>query len=354
VLTFTPFGVVAVLLYLIIAISIGIKKKTPATRQVLYFVFFVYLLAVAKITLFPIPLHHYGVNAPANNLIPFHTIRAVIAGKSLSYDLYNLGGNILLFVPFGFLLPLISGRQNRFLRVVLLGFCMTLVLESGKFIISSILGFTYRDFDVDDLILNTFGAIVGFGILRFALLFWHSQHWKSPRMWRIGSPILVLIILGGVWGYEYESHATPTKSQESYDSNVLPLETIPFSKGVVLITTTDPRASKESGYVAWYLEKTKLWGWRLEVKSYDLLNSRNGSMEASFASMTVNGKTFAWGAIKKPDVQEIVYRQNGKTYKSHIGQKEFWDTSLPFNQTAFDHSDWTVKLKNGSIVPLFE
>jgi glycopeptide antibiotics resistance protein len=176
-LKFTPVGLAATVLYLIFAVVIGVRKRPSVQRQVLSFVFFVYVLAVISVTLFPLPIqkrliedattYHWGWGT--NNLIPLKTILNLILRDPFPMDaVRNIGGNIVLFIPFGFLVPLVRRKDTRFGKAIAFGFCASLVVEMSQLIISSIIGFTYRAFDVDDLILNTIGVAVGY--LLFSML----------------------------------------------------------------------------------------------------------------------------------------------------------------------------------------
>ncbi|EPZ42553.1 VanZ family protein [Alicyclobacillus acidoterrestris] len=339
-MTITPFAIVATVLYLILAIELGVKKKVSIRRQVLSLLFFAYLLVVVDITLFPIPYAHHGGNLQENNLIPFKTIMGILKLGSLSNALSNIGGNVFLFAPFGFLMPLLFRKQNSYTRVLLFGFLGTLCVESSQFIISAILGFTYRSFDVDDLICNTVGALFGYAILRG-----YNFLLRQKGIWVKLSPILAVVVLGGIFGYEYTSHSTPERAQESMDSNVLPLVTVPFSKGVVLITQTDPKSTKEAGYEAWYFEKTSLFGWRLKATSIDALNH-------SVNSLIANEQTFIWGITGNSNAKEVVYRTKGEFYKSSVNTQGFWNIALPFPQNISSSGSLSLVLHDGRTVTL--
>ena len=97
------------------------------------------------------------------NLMPLKTIRdywsVVFYGTNENYFNHcfiNLAGNVLLFVPAGWLLPKIFNKQRNFFRffITCLG-CIFLVEIAQLF---SLLG----SFDVDDIILNLSGMILGF------------------------------------------------------------------------------------------------------------------------------------------------------------------------------------------------
>lgn len=68
--------------------------------------------------------------------------------------------NILLYIPMGFLLPQVI-HKLRFGRVVLMGFLASLLTETVQLV------FHLGWFDVDDLINNTLGTLMGF--ILFAL-----------------------------------------------------------------------------------------------------------------------------------------------------------------------------------------
>lgn len=65
--------------------------------------------------------------------------------------------NIFLFVPFGFLLPLIWREYRNIGKVMLAGGMLSLAIEASQL-------FNRRTTDVDDLLMNTFGAVWGFFI----------------------------------------------------------------------------------------------------------------------------------------------------------------------------------------------
>ncbi|USB33939.1 VanZ family protein [Paenibacillus sp. YPG26] len=92
------------------------------------------------------------------NFIPFHEIM-LYWEKASFHALVNFMGNIVIFIPFGMLLPLVFRRMsNPLSRVLLLSFTFSLGLETAQLILA------IGTFDVDDLILNTFGGVLGYGV----------------------------------------------------------------------------------------------------------------------------------------------------------------------------------------------
>lgn len=96
------------------------------------------------------------------NLAPFATIdRALELGpRSLSFRL--LIANIAAFVPLGILLPLVIRTRWSAAVVVIGAFGLSAAIELGQLAISLALGFAYRSTDVDDVILNLLGAVLGY------------------------------------------------------------------------------------------------------------------------------------------------------------------------------------------------
>lgn len=74
--------------------------------------------------------------------------------------LANLLGNIIGFVPFGFMMPVISVKRRNFFTMAFLSFLLSLIIESIQLVLR------VGSFDVDDLLLNTVGGIMGYVLFR--------------------------------------------------------------------------------------------------------------------------------------------------------------------------------------------
>ncbi|XJZ27806.1 VanZ family protein [Bacillota bacterium Lsc_1132] len=104
------------------------------------------------------------------NLIPFKTITVYLIqlfnGKlSLSIVISNIIGNIILTLPIGVLLPL-NFKNITFKKVFLIAFITPLIIESIQlFLHLSKLG--TRSIDIDDVILNFLGTIMGYFIFHY-------------------------------------------------------------------------------------------------------------------------------------------------------------------------------------------
>lgn len=135
-----------------------------------------FAVALARVTLEPSAASAGLVHG---NVRPGASIRAYLDAAPAREAAEQLGGNLLLGVPFGVLLPVLLPRTRGLLRVALAtAVVMTLVeLVQGALV-------TGRAFDVDDVVLNTAGALLGYLLLgRRASRAVHPRrrHWWQRR-----------------------------------------------------------------------------------------------------------------------------------------------------------------------------
>ncbi len=93
------------------------------------------------------------------NFDPFTEIKRFSHMLNSGYSLkalLNLFGNIIAFIPFGIFLPVLSNNRIKFVNTVILTYIFSIVIETVQ------LYFQLGVFDVDDLILNTCGGLIGY------------------------------------------------------------------------------------------------------------------------------------------------------------------------------------------------
>lgn len=96
------------------------------------------------------------------NLEPLHTVKLYFDldnGVSFKGRLINLSGNIIVFIPFGILIPLVQARFRRVFTLTLWAVPSILLLETLQMLLR------VGSFDVDDLLLNLIGVWTGLIIL---------------------------------------------------------------------------------------------------------------------------------------------------------------------------------------------
>ncbi|MET8953956.1 VanZ family protein [Streptomyces sp. NPDC004393] len=113
--------------------------------------------ALARMTLEPSPASRALVHS---NLHPGRSLRAYLEQPAARDAVKQIGGNILLGVPFGILLPVLAPGTRGIVRVGLVTAVVMLLVELAQGALV-----TGRAFDIDDVILNTTGALLGYLLL---------------------------------------------------------------------------------------------------------------------------------------------------------------------------------------------
>lgn len=99
----------------------------------------------------------YSMHSSINyNIIPFRSMNTQITHITQWWALKNLLGNIIPFIPFGFLLPITYRKSSSAVMVLFIGLASILLIEIFQFLTR--LG----SFDVDDIILNMIGILCGY------------------------------------------------------------------------------------------------------------------------------------------------------------------------------------------------
>ena len=138
-----------------------------------WIIFGIYITCLIDFTLFPFPYQKYLIQVMIedqlgynNNFIPFKMVGDSIRYGSVTIALKQIGGNMLLFVPLGFALPVLYPGIKKS-KTIIVGFLVSLTIELVQGTAGIFLGYNYRACDIDDLILNTLGTVLG--ILVFSL-----------------------------------------------------------------------------------------------------------------------------------------------------------------------------------------
>ncbi|MCX4705550.1 VanZ family protein [Streptomyces sp. NBC_01352] len=116
-----------------------------------------FAVVLARLTLEPSPASEALTHT---NMRPGRSLRAYLDQPALRDAVKQIGGNLLLGVPFGVLVPVVAPRTRGMLRVLLLTATVMLLVEFAQGAL-----ITGRAFDIDDVILNTTGALVGYLLL---------------------------------------------------------------------------------------------------------------------------------------------------------------------------------------------
>lgn len=136
-------------------------KSTTRNQKLGWVIFVLYLLALTYFMFFSEMMGRTGNEQLdyAYNLELFKEIKRFYTYREqlgMQAVLLNLLGNVVGFMPFGFFLPIVSRRGKKWYNNWLLGFLLSLCIETTQLV------FKVGSFDVDDLLLNTIGVILGY------------------------------------------------------------------------------------------------------------------------------------------------------------------------------------------------
>ncbi|WP_308634022.1 VanZ family protein [Paenibacillus silvisoli] len=154
------------------------KQKQGTNNMFIHVLFVVYVYVIVRIILFKfgsvdITFLWYRLNESlqnpdhiirqfqTGNLIPFDEISKITHGGMSTHGLINLLGNVAIFIPYGILLGvMLRNKKVSCADVFILSFGLSLLLESAQAVLA--IGI----FDIDDLILNSTGGLLGFIFLK--------------------------------------------------------------------------------------------------------------------------------------------------------------------------------------------
>ncbi|MFB4212528.1 VanZ family protein [Shouchella sp. JSM 1781072] len=169
--TTLPLIYLALPVLLILFIVDVVRNKRGLRERILQVGFSVYLLALLDVTLGEIWLPPWTDSYHQVQLVPLYFLVDI-------YQTYEIGMfyfinaiklsfyNLLLFVPFGMFLYLLFKLRNGLIATLVL-FLASLFIEISQLVLSSTGLSMSRIFDVDDLILNTAGGVLGYYVTKW-------------------------------------------------------------------------------------------------------------------------------------------------------------------------------------------
>jgi len=140
-------------------------------KELLYYSFFLYSVCIFSQTILPSRdfLLGYESAVGRSNFTPFETIQFYVnrlGGPMHTVAVYNLVGNVVLFVPFGIYIPAIWNKLQSLWIMLIVSFAIPLFIETTQYFIG-------RSIDVDDIILNTIAILIGYSL--FGIVKWTFQ-----------------------------------------------------------------------------------------------------------------------------------------------------------------------------------
>lgn len=148
------------------------EKRTVRVTTAVLLLF--YLLVLFYVCFFSEGFGREGGDTYRYNLTPFKEIsRFYTYREQIGYGAFflNFFGNILAFMPIGFLVPILVKKRHPMAFTIAVAFLLSLCIELIQLVAK------VGSFDVDDLILNTAGGILGYFLYRMGILFY--RRWRK-------------------------------------------------------------------------------------------------------------------------------------------------------------------------------
>lgn len=182
-LLFTGYELLTVLVPVCVSWLLYQKRRSPSlshVQHILTVIFALYIFAVFQVTgvgtLYDALLYRLEFRPEQLNLIPFSD------GVGITGYL-----NILLFVPFGMLVPLLWPRMDHPTILACSGFGFSLLIELSQLL-------NNRRTDIDDLLLNTLGALIGYVVFKVILKIRSSRAAPSPAGYMLFASLLAAFL----------------------------------------------------------------------------------------------------------------------------------------------------------------
>lgn len=134
-----------------IAYLINNEKEFCFYKELFMLLFIIYVMCLFEVV--TLQDYNYGLS----NFVPFHEIFRYEIGSRLFVK--NILGNILLFLPYGYFITSYVNNK-KYWPVAILTIIISITIELVQLNIG-------RTFDIDDVILNTCGGVLGFYLYRF-------------------------------------------------------------------------------------------------------------------------------------------------------------------------------------------
>jgi glycopeptide antibiotics resistance protein len=159
-----PFMAAAIPVYILLRF-LFIKRRNIITinyrHEAALFIFIIFIIGLASITVFPKSSATLSNGKHVTNLIPFKVFKETYINTFKYHIMSSLTvfiGNIVMFMPFGFF-PALLWKGFSLKKTFLLGCASSLFIELCQLLLP-------RNTDVDDLWLNTLGAVLGYSLYK--------------------------------------------------------------------------------------------------------------------------------------------------------------------------------------------
>ena len=175
-ITYTALFIFITAVWILLRVIFAVKNKTVDIKNELKLLtVYICIVVIARFVYFPMGLENGHIKPlifDASRILPIWFNLVPIVHLFDVYDgwIVNILGNIAMFIPVGIVWPICFKKLNTLGKSILAGGCFSLFIEIAQLL------FFDRCSDVDDLILNTTGVVIG------ALIYFGIKKLRKKRL----------------------------------------------------------------------------------------------------------------------------------------------------------------------------
>ncbi|GAA3628208.1 VanZ family protein [Lactobacillus hamsteri] len=132
-------------------------KSEMSVWLLAFYIILILMLTTFRNTYFPWQLN-FNFHRPLSdvNLVFMKETWKLLYAQSRVDFIYNCFGNILCFLPLGFLSPIVFSKKQTFWRIIIGGMLFSMLIETLQFLLGTGVS------DIDDVFFNTIGMFIGY------------------------------------------------------------------------------------------------------------------------------------------------------------------------------------------------
>ena len=168
VISFAAIELIYTAIWILVRVTVWLKQKyIDWKRETILLLMFINLAVIIRFVFFPRELIDGYIQPLIFDKAEIFPVRINLLPLVHLFDydnvrdiIWNVMGNAAMFIPSGIVLPVVYRKLDTFWKVIAAGIGISLCIEILQ------LPFASRASDIDDIIVNTLGVAVGYGVYR--------------------------------------------------------------------------------------------------------------------------------------------------------------------------------------------
>ena len=168
VISFAAIELIHTAIWILVRVTVWLKQKyIDWKRETILLLMFINLAVIIRFVFFPRELIDGYIQPLIFDKAEIFPVRINLLPLVHLFDydnvrdiIWNVMGNAAMFIPSGIVLPVVYRKLDTFWKVIAAGIGISLCIEILQ------LPFASRASDIDDIIVNTLGVAVGYGVYR--------------------------------------------------------------------------------------------------------------------------------------------------------------------------------------------